>query len=254
MKVFISSIISDYCEYREAAVAAVRSLRHEVIRAEDFGARPDSPQQACLEGIRLSDVVVLMLGAAYGSIQDSGLSATHEEWNEAVGDQKPVLVFVEKIDNREPRQDRFITEAESWSQGRLRQSFDSPRALQEGVTRALNDYATSTPDDASIAEMQSRAQGFLDLGQFGFYGSYPLSVSVAAGPRRRLLRPSRVGDRQISSYLQQAAQFGSNLILDPQAATNLTVVDGNLCLKQAQGMIVLDEFGTVLVVQSSISE
>lgn len=254
MKAFISSVLSGYTEYREAAAAAVRSLRHEVIWAEDFGARPDTPRQACLEGVRLSDVVVLILGAAYGSIQDSGLSATHEEWKEAVAEQKPVLIFVEKVDGRDHRQDEFIAAVESWSQGRLRRSFASPTSLQEEVVRALNDLVTRTPDDGSIAEMESRAGGILDLGQFGFYGNYSLSVSVAAGPRRRLVRPSRVGEGRISSYLQQAGQFGSNVVLDPQAATSRSVVDGYLCLKQEQNMIVLDEFGTILVVQPAITE
>lgn len=254
MKAFISSVLSGYTEYREAAGAAVRSLRHKVIWAEEFGARPDTPQQACLEGVRLSDVVVLLLGAAYGSVQDSGLSATHEEWKEAVADQKPVLVFVEKVDGRDQRQDAFIAEVESWSQGRLRRSFASPTSLQEEVVRALNDLATRTPNDDSIIEMKSRAKRILDLERFGFYGNYPLSAGIAAGPRRRLLRPSRVGEGQISSYLQQAAQFGSSVVLDPQAATSRTVADGNLCLKQEQHMIVLDEFGSILVVQSAITE
>ena len=254
MKVFISSVLSGYSEYREAASAAVRSVRHEVVRAEGFGARPDTPQQACLEGVRLSDLVVVILGATYGSIQNSGFSATHEEWNEAVENQKPVLVFVERVRVRDRRQDEFIAKVESWSQGRLRRSFASPTSLQEEVVRALNDHVTKAPDDTSIAEMQSRAERVLDLGHFGFYGSNPLSVVAAAGPRRRLIRPSELESPGISSYLQQAATFGRYSILDQEAATRRTIRNGSLCLIQEQNMIVLDEFGTVLVAQSSISK
>lgn len=46
MRVFLSSVMADYGDYRDAAVRAIESLDHEVIRAEDFGARPDTPQQA----------------------------------------------------------------------------------------------------------------------------------------------------------------------------------------------------------------
>ena len=46
--------------------------------AEDFGARPDSPQVACLTGLRQSDIVVLIVGEHYGAVQPSGQSATHE--------------------------------------------------------------------------------------------------------------------------------------------------------------------------------
>ena len=91
MKVFVSSVIDGYEEYREAAVSAVRTLRHDALRAEDYGASPNSPQQTCLQGVRDADVVVLLLGARYGFKQASGLSATHEEYREAK-EQHPVCV------------------------------------------------------------------------------------------------------------------------------------------------------------------
>ncbi len=50
MKVFVSSVIRGFEPFREAAVRAAQTLGHEVIRAEDFGASPDSPQQVCLAG------------------------------------------------------------------------------------------------------------------------------------------------------------------------------------------------------------
>ena len=79
MKVFVSSLISGLESLRAVARDAITTLRHEAIMAEDFGARPNSPQVACLTGLRNADVVVLILGERYGAIQASGLSATHEE-------------------------------------------------------------------------------------------------------------------------------------------------------------------------------
>jgi hypothetical protein len=95
MRVFISSVISGYAALRDAAAAAIESLGYEVIRAEDFGASPDTPQQACLGGVRDADLVVLLIGARYGAVQASGRSATEEEYREA-GESKPVLAFVER--------------------------------------------------------------------------------------------------------------------------------------------------------------
>ncbi len=63
MRVFISSVITAYDHYRDAVAAAVESLGHEVIRPEDFGASPGTPQQACLGGVREADVVVFLVGA-----------------------------------------------------------------------------------------------------------------------------------------------------------------------------------------------
>ena len=98
MQVFISSVISGMEPYRNAAARAVRTLGHEPRMAEDYGASPDTPQRACLAGVRDADVVVLLLGARYGHPQESGLSATHEEYREAK-ERRPVLAFVNALNS-----------------------------------------------------------------------------------------------------------------------------------------------------------
>jgi Domain of unknown function (DUF4062) len=52
MKVFISSLISGMERLRKAARDGVTALGHQPVMAEDFGARPHSPQVACLDGVR----------------------------------------------------------------------------------------------------------------------------------------------------------------------------------------------------------
>jgi Domain of unknown function (DUF4062) len=46
VKVFISSLITGLEPVRAAASAAVKGLGYEPVMAEDFGARPTSPQVA----------------------------------------------------------------------------------------------------------------------------------------------------------------------------------------------------------------
>ena len=77
MKVFVSSLISGMEAERAAVKDAIETLGHQPLMAEDFGARPSSPQITCLHGVREADVVVLVLGPRYGSRQPSGISATH---------------------------------------------------------------------------------------------------------------------------------------------------------------------------------
>src|SRR5688500_8672162 len=101
MRVFVSSLISGMEPLRRAARDAVAALGHQPVMAEDFGARVSSAQVACLDGIRQADVVVLILGDRYGTVQPSGLSATHEEYRDAKG-QKPVLAFVQDGVTPEP--------------------------------------------------------------------------------------------------------------------------------------------------------
>ena len=125
MRVFISSVITGYEEFRDAVAAAVVSLGHEVIRAEDFGASPDTPQQACLGGVRDADVVVLLVGARYGAVQPSGRSATDEEYREA-RESNQVLVFVERTTAREPEQQAFLTEIQGGSFETMHSYWSSP--------------------------------------------------------------------------------------------------------------------------------
>jgi hypothetical protein len=62
MKVFISSVIAGFEDFRDAAAQAIRTLGHEVIRAEHFGASPETPQRTCLAEVREAEVVILILG------------------------------------------------------------------------------------------------------------------------------------------------------------------------------------------------
>src|SRR4051812_8193197 len=122
MKIFVSSVISGFEQYRAAAVDAIRALGYDVIRAEDFAASTRSPQVACMTGIREADLVLLILGERYGAVQTSGKSATHEEYEEAKG-RKPILVFVQDKVAMEPRQVAFRQEVEQWQGGHLWKSF-----------------------------------------------------------------------------------------------------------------------------------
>ena len=140
MKVFISSLITGFEPFREAARSAIRTLRHEPVVAEEFGARPHSPQIACLQGIRSADIVVLILGERYGYVQgSSGVSPTHEEYLEARG-TKPILMFVQEGVERDDQQAKFISEVQAWQAGHFRAGFKTAEELRDLVTRAIHDY------------------------------------------------------------------------------------------------------------------
>jgi hypothetical protein len=156
---------------RASARAAATTLGHEPVMAEDFGALPHSPQIACLDGVRQSAAVILILGARYGAKQRSGLSATHEEYREA-RERCPVLTFVQENITPEPEQAALIQEVQAWTGGLIREGFSDHTDLQSKVTRALHrmEVATATaPFDA--AEVLSRA-----------LASFPTSVLTGADP------------------------------------------------------------------------
>ncbi len=247
MRVFISSVITGYEHFRDAVAAAVESLGHEVIRAEDFGASPGTPQQACLGGVREADVVALLVGARYGAIQPSGHSATDEEYRDA-RESKQVLVFVEHTADREPRQESFLSEVQGWAGGHMTEDFADAEGLRMAVTRQLHRLELSQQvGSADPEEMQARAMHLVPDDDRNSYKD-ALVVALAGGPRQPILRPAMIESNDLYEALLREASFGQNRVLDTRHGTQRIVQDNALMLEQPDASVYLNEEGSVRVV------
>ena len=202
MKVFVSSLITGMEPLRAAAREAITTLRHEAIMAEDFGAQPNSPQIACLNGLREADIVVLILGRRYGAAQASSLSATHEEYQDAKG-RKPVLVFVQEGIEREAQEAAFLEEVQGWEKGSFRSAFRTDVDLRQAITRALFDYAlANATGPVDQEEMTERAVALLPTERRNsFSGSATVNFAVAGGPRKSILRPVEIEKQSLTDAL-----------------------------------------------------
>jgi hypothetical protein len=181
-----------------------------LLAAEDFGASPSSPQQVCLAGVRNAEMVVLLLGARYGTPQQgSGLSPTHEEYREARG-HRPVLVFVQSGIAREAEEEKFVEEVSGWEGGQYRDLFDSATSLRAVVTRQLHRWALS-PQAVPVNEEELAARAVALLPQRSTYttGSALLHVVVAGGPAQQVLRPSELDDPALHAAISRRHCSGS---------------------------------------------
>lgn len=250
MKIFVSSLISGFEPFREAAKSAVATLRHEAVMAEDFGAQPTSPQVACLQGVRSSDLVLLLLGARYGYPRgSSGLSPTHEEYLEA-RDTKPVLVFFQDEVEREPEQAKFLSEVQAWQTGHFRDAFKTPERLKDLVTRAIYDYQLShAAAPLDLAALIETAAGLLPSARQGNHSSSPmLNVAFVGGPYQRVLRPAQLEEATLTRALHQQALFGEPGVFDGAKGVDSEVDGAVLVLAQDQGpRIQLDEHGSLAI-------
>ena len=136
-RVFVSSVIENYAQYRDAAVLGIRSAGCEPIRAEDFPAQAISPRTACLDGVRSADALVLILGERYGFVGPSGLSPTEEEYEEARKTHKPVLAFLQADVLHDPRQRSLVDRVQSYVDGHWRKTFHGSPELTELVKNAV---------------------------------------------------------------------------------------------------------------------
>ena len=249
MMVFVSSVMVGFEEERDAAENAVAALGHVPVRIEDYPAVAGTAQAACLAGVRDADVVVVILGARYGAVQQSGLSATHEEYLEARA-IRPVLAFVQQGVSPEPRQADLVAEVQSWEHGDLTAPFVTPVELRDAITHALHRYElgleSGSPDEA---QMLTTATDLLAIRQAT---SEPtLGVAVAVGPRRAVLRPSQLESNELGRFLLAEALTGQHAVLTTASGTDLALVGSGIDLRQSSGpgLVRLDESGNVVVRQ-----
>lgn len=247
MKIFISSVIGGYEAYRDAVEDAVKTLGHQVTRAENFPASSDSPQVACLKGVRGSDVVIVLVGARYGEIQPSGFSATHEELLEA-RDKKPIIAFVESDVTRDKQQTAFLENVQAWATGLFTEEFAAADELKRKVTLALHEYlVSSSVADVDIEAISERARRRLGDTNSRYTNSAALEFSIAVGPTQTLLRPAIIGKAEIVEEIIKLAAFGANRVFDISLGTDNQVKDHELIISQQNGFIRVSSQGDMLI-------
>ena len=209
-RVFISSVMGGFSAERTAARRAVETLRHLPVMAEDFGATATSPQVACLEGVRQSDIYVGVFGERYGTRVASGLSPTEEEFREAERRGLDMLCFVVK-GPRDSDQCQFIDSIKDYEHGKMLAFYESADELKDLITRALNDLAVASTGgglDASLA--QQRFEGRLQSSERYGHGDPELRLAII--PERQVdeyFSPHDLGNEALRETLEQQLFYGA---------------------------------------------
>lgn len=180
MKIFISSVIQGFEEYRNATRDAVKKAGHDVEMAEDFEASGRSPRSVCLSRVRGSDALILLAGARNGSPTEAGISATEEEYWEGRLAGKPVLVFVQDMpsDEREEALRDFLARIEQWTSGHYRSHFSSTDELSAEVEKALAQDLRSVIDSDFPIEPEGVYDWLTSLRTLAKANSEPSSFSL----------------------------------------------------------------------------
>jgi hypothetical protein len=94
LMVFVCGTYSDLSEERGAVLDAILRLQLQHDSMEFFGARPERPIETCLQEVRNSDILVVIVGRKYGSIVPGwGISYSEAEYREAQRLNIPCLVY-----------------------------------------------------------------------------------------------------------------------------------------------------------------
>lgn len=153
-QVFISSTFIDLRDERRAVQDAVISMGDFPVQMESFPATDQSQMEFIGPLIEQSDYYVLIIGGRYGTIDETGLSFTHQEFRYAVSKGVPVLVLVhgkpddiasgktETSEDGRAKLADFIKEA---SHKRIRADWKNIGELKLGVHEALENAKRSRP-------------------------------------------------------------------------------------------------------------
>src|SRR5918911_943135 len=133
-RVFLSSVIEGYGDYREAAAAAVKDIGAEPVWFERFGGRDADPNEAYLAEVRSSSIYVGLLGARYGRPLADRYSATHQEFREAERTGVRTSVWVQEEVDREGPQQSFVDEIRVFD---VTGGFATPEELRRALTQRL---------------------------------------------------------------------------------------------------------------------
>ena len=194
LMVFVSSVFEGYEERREVVRHMVEALGHEpVLIGESSSAVPRPSQRACLSAVAACDVMVLLLGAKYGTERRSGKSATQEEWERARDLGKDILVFKERTQPESRQQAAFIREVRDYETGRSYKAFSTLVELQEELVRALRRVEEERRDSAEFAwrlpePVSSRLESMRALYPDSLVRTRELLAAAAAGGSGILVR------------------------------------------------------------------
>jgi len=111
---------------------------------EFFAAEPETPKEVCLREVRDSDLMILVIGYSYGSLDsESEKSFTHLEYEEARRSGIDVLAFV-KSSKDGPSKDKKLTAFQEQVKAEQHPDyFSDPIDLRDSVWPALIKYIRS---------------------------------------------------------------------------------------------------------------
>lgn len=213
-KIFLSSTIEDLREQR-AAVEEELTLTEifEAMRVEKMPALQEPSRSVCLEGVRESDAVVLIIGHRYGFTPEKnnpeGLSVTHLEFREAKRLGKPIFAYLADKLPSDDRIAKFTQEVSDFDEGLFRKTWGSVEELKLEVRRSLLFWlarrarGTATPPLRRGAVQQFR--------KAAVFGALPMAFKIVDASRSDRDGPALSGWRYL--VLTELAQLCKNQFL-----------------------------------------
>jgi Domain of unknown function (DUF4062) len=136
LRVFVSSVMEDFQEYRQAAKAGIISAGAEAVLVEDYPSLSVSPRNACLDGVASCDIYLAIVGQRGGWTAPSGNLVVEEEYEEAGRRKVRVIAFMQNVEHDKGSQ-FFVDKLSHYVDGVFRVTFNSSDELKSAIKNAL---------------------------------------------------------------------------------------------------------------------
>jgi hypothetical protein len=138
-RVFVSSVVEGFEQYRAAASNAIKAAGAEpVLVNEDLPSLATSSRNACLDAIESADCIVSIVGTRGGWTTPSGRLVVEEEFDHARLRGMPVLAFIQQT-ARDAAAEQFVRKLSDYVDGLFRTRFGTPADLEQQIERAVRE-------------------------------------------------------------------------------------------------------------------
>jgi hypothetical protein len=254
IRVFVSSVIEGFAEYRQAARNGIEQGGGEAVLVnEDFPSQAGSSRNTCLDAIDSCDIFLIVVGARGGWKTPSGRLVVEEEFEHARAHKLGVLVFLEDVP-RDADAQRLARRLSDYVDGNFRVKFSGASELQAQIERSLRAISATQEnrpmDHDPIAAHLSKPHRFSDQTCLRF-GIAPERVEEVFDPldlaspdfAERMMELGHRRDVRLFGYLyaKEAPRLeGSSLVIEQPLGNNWS--DGRQGVRLAVG-----ENGVVLI-------
>lgn len=135
-RVFVSSVMDGFSEFREAARQAIGAVGGEAVLVEDYPSLLVSSRTACLDGVASADALLVIVGQRGGWRAPSGQLVVEEEFEEARRRSKPVVLLIQEGPHDEDAQ-ALLRKLSDYVDGLFRKTFVTADELNREVQSAL---------------------------------------------------------------------------------------------------------------------
>lgn len=164
-RVFISSVMDGFEDFRDAATEAVEAAGAIAVRVEALTSDSRSPRNACFDLVESADIYMVIVGARGGWTAPSGKCVTEEEYDHARSLGRPVLAFLQDT-SRDRDATRLAAAVSHYVSGHFRTTFtdraDLRRKAQQAISELLPTLARPMTNPNTVNDAALAAEPLLD--------------------------------------------------------------------------------------------